>query len=138
MSSDSAVDIAIEFVEQLNRRDFGGLVDLMASDFQLFPGGEEVISGREKARDALAGYVSSWPDFQIHVSDVHLIENVVVIVGRTTGSCEQVPKGDEIRQRRLYVAKVENGLVTEFRHLPEDTDAIRKELGMSSDTRITE
>ncbi len=138
MSSVSRVDIAIEFVERRNRRDFDGLVGLMTPDFRLRPGGAEVISGQEKARDALVGYVSLWPEFQIHVSDVHQVNHTVIIVGRTTGSCEQTPRGVEIRQRRLYVAKVENGLVSEFRHLSEDTDAVRRDLGMSSQTRITE
>ena len=138
MSSDSPVDVAIEFVERLNRRDFDALVGLMTPNFRLRPGGEEVIDGPEESREALVGYVSAWPDFQIHVADVHLIDNAVVIVGRTTGSCEQTPRGVEIRQRRLYVAKVENGLVTEFRHIAEDTDAMRKELGISSRTRVTE
>ena len=138
MSSASPVDVAIEFVERLNRRDFDGLARIMTPDFRLRPGGEEIIDGPEESREALEGYVSSWPNFQIHVADVHLIGNAVVIVGRTTGSCEQTPRGVEIRQSRLYVAKVENGLVTEFRHIAGDTDAARRELGMSSHTRVTE
>ncbi|HUT03070.1 MAG TPA: hypothetical protein VM163_04180 [bacterium] len=69
---------------------------------------------------------------------VHLVDNAAVIVGRTTGSCEQVSRGDEIRQRRLYVAKIVDGLVSEFRHIAEDTEAARKELGVTSHTRITQ
>ncbi len=138
MSSVSPVDIAVEFVERLNRRDFDGLVGLMTPDFRLRPGGAEVIRGPEKSQEALVGYVSSWPDFQVHVSDVHQVSDTVIVVGRTTGSCERTPRGVEIRQRRLYVAKVERGLVSEFRHIAEDTDAARRDLGMSSRTRITE
>ena len=138
MSSASPVDASIEFVERLNRRDFDGLAGLMTPDFRLRPGGDEVIHGPQESREALAGYVSAWPDFQIHISDVHLIDNAAVIVGRTTGSCEQVLRGDEIRQRRLYVAKVVDGLVSEFRHIAEDTEEAREELGVTSHTRITE
>ena len=138
MSSASPVDVAIEFVERLNRRDFDGLAGLMTPDFRLMPGGDEVIRGPQESREALAGYVSSWPDFQIHISDVHLVDNTAVIVGRTTGSCEQVSRGDEIRQRRLYVAKVVDALVSEFRHIAEDTEEARKELGVTAHTRITQ
>ena len=67
----------------------------------------------------------------------HLVGDSVVIVGRTTGSCEQVPKGEEIRQRRLYVAKVVDGLMSEFRHIAVDTGAARQELGITEETRIT-
>jgi len=137
MSSVDAVDVAIEFVERLNRRDFEGLVGVMTPDFRLRPGGEEIIDGPDESREALVGYVSAWPDFQIHIADIHDVGNAIVMVGRTTGSCEQVPKGEEIRERRLYVAKIDDGLVSEFRHIAEDTDAARKELGIGPQTRIT-
>ena len=138
MSSVSPVDLGIEFVERLNRRDFDGLVGIMAPDFRLRPGGDEIIDGPLEAKEALVDYTEAWPEFQIHISDVHLVDDAVVMIGRTTGSCEQMPKGDEIRERRLYVAKVEDGRVSEFRHIAQDTDAARKELGIGPQTRITE
>ncbi len=45
MSSVSPVDLGIEFVERLNRRDFDGLVGIMTPDFRLRPGREEIIDG---------------------------------------------------------------------------------------------
>lgn len=110
----------------------------MTPDFRLRPGGEEIIDGPDESREALVGYTKAWPEFQIHISDVHLVDDSVVMVGRTTGSCEKAPRGEEIRERRLYVAKIDSGLVSEFRHIAEDTDAARKALGVSPQTRITE
>ncbi|KPL10655.1 hypothetical protein AMJ71_02440 [candidate division TA06 bacterium SM1_40] len=136
MSSDSPVDVGIRFVESINRRDLDGLVALMPPDHKLFPGGGDVITGREKARDALSDYVSSWPEFQIHISDIYLVDNAVVMIGRTTGSCADTPKGIEIQERRIYVAKVEDGFVKEFHHL-DDSDQVRKEFGVSAEKRIT-
>ena len=137
MSSVNTVDLGIEFVERLNRRDFEGLSRLMAPDFRLRPGGDEMIDGPEEAKEALVGYTEAWPEFQIHISDVHLVGNTVVMVGRTTGSCEELSRGEEIRDRRLYVAEVKNGLISMFRHIAEDTEEARRELGVSSDTRVT-
>jgi hypothetical protein len=136
MDRDSLVSLAVTFVERLNRREFDGLLKLMPPDHRLFPGGGEIITGREKAREALSGYVSSWPDFQIHIADVYLVDDSVVMIGRTTGSCTDTPKGVEIRERRIYVAKIEDGRVAEFHHL-DDTDQIRKELGVSPERKIT-
>lgn len=136
MDRDSLVSVAVAFVERLNRRNFDSLHELMPSDHRLFPGGGEIITGREKAREALSEYVSSWPDFQIHIADIYLVDKSVIMIGRTTGSCADTPRGVEIRDRRIYVARVEDGRVAEFHHL-DDTDQIRKELGVSPDRRIT-
>ena len=137
MSSESPVNVAIKFVERFNRRDFDGLVELMSPDHRLLPGGKEVLIGPARARGALSGYVSSWPEFQIHISDVHLIGNTVILVARTTGSCVQLPRGDEIRKRRIYVASVADGLVDKFRYYEEDTSQLREALGMTSASRVT-
>ncbi|MCD6328447.1 nuclear transport factor 2 family protein [bacterium] len=138
MNSIRPIDLAIEFVERLNRRDFDGLIRIMAPNFRLGPGVDEIIDGPDESREALVGYTSAWPDFQIHISDVHVTGDTVVMVGRSTGSCENVPRGDEIREKRLYVAKMEGALVSEFRHIAEDTEAAREELGVGPNTRVTQ
>jgi hypothetical protein len=137
MDSEDSVSIAIKFVELLNRRKLGELTKLMPPDHKLYPGGETVIAGREKARESLSSYVSEWPEFQIHISDIYSIENRVVFVARTTCSCEQTSRASEIRQRRIYIAKVEKGLVSEFRHL-DDTDQVRHEFGVAPEKKITQ
>jgi hypothetical protein len=137
MGSDTAASVAIKFVERLNRRDVDGLVELMSPDHRLCPGGEEALTGPEEAREGLSAYVSSWPEFQIHIADVYVIDNTVVLVGRTTGSCAGLSREDEIRERRLYVAKIVNGLVAEFRHYAEDTAQVRSYLGATPATKIT-
>ena len=137
MTSERPVSLAIEYVERLNRRDFAGLAGIMSPDHRLLPGGKDVLFGRAAACRSLSGYVSSWPEFHIHISDVHLIGNTVALVARTTGSCVQLSREDEIRDRRLYVARVVNGLVAEFRYYEEDTPQLREDLGATSASRIT-
>jgi hypothetical protein len=82
-------------------------------------------------------YVSSWPDFQIHISDAYANGEVVILVARTTGSCDRLSRGEEIRGRRIYSAKVVNGRVDEFRYTEEDTPKQREALGVTSASRIT-
>ena len=137
MPLERPVNLAIEYVERLNRRDFTGLAEVMSPDHRLLPGGKDVVLGRAAACKSLSGYVSSWPEFQIHVSDVYLIGNTVALVARTTGSCAQLTREEEIRDRRLYGAKVVNGLVEEFRYYEEDTPQLREALGVTSASRIT-
>jgi hypothetical protein len=137
MTSERPVSLAIEYVERLNRRDFTGLAEIMSPEHRLLPGGKDVLLGRAAACESLSGYVSSWHEFQIHISDVHLIGSTVALVARTTGSCVQLSREEEIRDRRLYVAKVVNGLVDEFRYYEKDTPQLREALGVTLASRIT-
>jgi hypothetical protein len=81
--------------------------------------------------------VSSWPEFQIRISDVHLVGSTVALVARTTGSCVQLTREDEIREQWLYVAKVVNGLVEESCHYVKDGPQLREALEVTSATKIT-
>jgi hypothetical protein len=137
MTSKRPVNLAIEYVEWLNRRNSSGLAEIKSPDHRLLPAGKDVLQGRAAASESLSGYVSSWPEFQIHISDVDLDGNTVALVARTTGSCVRLSRGEEVRDRRLYVAKDANGLVAEFRVYGEDTPPLREALGVTSVTKIT-
>jgi hypothetical protein len=137
MALERPVNLAVEYVERLNRRDFSGPAEIMSPDHRLLPGGKDVVLGRAAACKSLSGYVSSWPEFQIQISDVYLIGNTVALVARTTGSCVELSREQEIRDRRLYAAKLVNGLVEESRYLEEDTPRQREALGVTSASRIT-
>ncbi|MBN2542549.1 nuclear transport factor 2 family protein [bacterium] len=130
------ISIAIKFVEMLNRRDFDRLKELMPDDHKLFPGGDEIINGKEAACRELMEYTRLWQDFQIHISDVYLNYNNVIFIGRSTNSCEQVPSGVEIKTTRIYYAKVEDGLVAEFHH-EDDNESNRRSLGVKPENKIT-
>ncbi len=136
MGVNEPVSVAIEFVERLNRRDFEALARLMSSDHHLFPGGDHVIAGRENARASLSEYAASWPDFQIHIAEIYLAGETVVMVGRTTGSCAGLSRESEICETRIYAARVADGRVTEFRHL-DDTPETRGVLGLAAARKIT-
>lgn len=82
-------------------------------------------------------YTLQWPDFQIYINDVYINNDTVIIVGRTTGSCAETERGTEIKDRLIYVLKVEEGFVVEFRYALEDNEKTRDELGINSAAKIT-
>lgn len=137
MNEKDPVEIAIHFIEKINRRDFDGLADLMSSDHKAMDEKGEENQGREKARNIIADYTMKYPEFQIHINEIFVKEGMVTIVGRSTGSCTGTSRRDEIRDRLLYTIKVENGHATEFQYAMDDTEERRAELGLADATKIT-
>jgi len=138
MNQKNTVDVAVKFIEKINRRDINGLLGIMSPDHKAFDEGGEVTAGSEKAMKMIADYITQWPDFQIHINDVYLNNENVIIIGRTIGSCAETSCGTEIRKRLIYVLKVENGLVVEFHYALRDDNKTRSDLGIDSAIKITE
>lgn len=137
MRPQDPVDVAVGFIENINRRKFNRLRDLMAHDHKMVDENGEVHEGRDVSIGMIREYTDQWPGFQIHISDIHLTQDAVVIIGRTTGSCADKTPAEEIRGKLLYVICVEGGLVTSFRYALADTQARRQELGLDGANRIT-
>ena len=58
----SAVDVALSFVDRINRHDLAGLVALMTEDHRFVDGlGQEVL-GRGQMEKGWLGYFSWFPD----------------------------------------------------------------------------
>ena len=138
MNQKDTVDAAVTFIEKINRRDFNGLLKVMSPDHKAFDEAGQVTAGSEKASKMIADYITQWPDFQIHINDVYFNNENVIIIGRTTGSCAETSCGTEIRKRLIYVLKVKNGLVVEFRYALTDNNKNRSDLGINSAIKITE
>jgi len=138
MNQKDTVDVAVTFIEKINRRDFNGLLKVMSPDHKAFDEAGQVTTGSGKASKMIADYVTQWPDFQIHINDVYLNNENVIIIGRTTGSCAEASSGTEIRKKLIYVLKVESGLVVEFRYALKADNKTRTDLGINSAIKITE
>jgi len=131
-----AVDVAIEFIEKINRRDFRGLQSMVSPDFLSIAANGET-GGGVAAAGGIEQYTIDWPDFQIHISDVYVNGDTISIVGRTTGSCDDESRGVEIRKRVLYQIAVENTRARSFRYAVPDTLGNRVDLGIADADRIT-
>jgi hypothetical protein len=137
MKTANPVEIAICFIEKINRRDFDGIGELMSPDHKAMDAKGEANQGRERAKSIIADYTRKYPDFQIHINEIFHKEGTVIIVGRTTGSCAGINRDVEIKDRLLYIIKVKNGLATEFQYAMDDTPEKRTELGVDKAARIT-
>ena len=137
MNPENPVDLAITYIERINRRDFPGLADMMSPDHRMVSATGEINAGRGESTEIIAEYTRKWPDFQIHISDIYLKGDSAVIIGRTTGSCADTPRGEEIRRRLIYLIRAEGGCVVEFRYAMDDTLERRSELGMDEMKKIT-
>ncbi|MBN1755160.1 nuclear transport factor 2 family protein [bacterium] len=137
MSINSTVDIAVKFIECINRRNFDGLGELMSPAHRLVSDSGEIKEGQELSLKTLRDYTCRWPDFQIHIGEIFMNDEYIIIVARTTGSCDQKPPSEEIRQRRLYRLLIRDGKTREFQYAMEDNNQRREEFRITADKRIT-
>jgi ketosteroid isomerase-like protein len=108
------VDIALRFVEQINRQNLSGLVDLMTEDHTFIDLGGDIQRGREMMRRNWAAYFSLCPDYMIHVAEVYQVGDNVILIGRTTGSHTRQPRHEEIRQTLIWGTAVTAGRVARW------------------------
>lgn len=127
-----ARDHALEFVHKINEGDLDGLVDLMTEDHAFIDNSGVAQHGREVMRRAWRAYFDSFPEYRIHVGRVVTLGDVVVIVGRTTGS--HIPHDVEALQSVIWGALVEGELIREWHILYMDTEKARRLLAADADT----
>jgi len=136
VSAENPVDVALRFVECINRGDLNSLVALMPEDHTFVDLAGDVEKGRQTMKSGWKQYFTACPEYMIHISDIYLVENEVILVGRTTGSHVGLPRQEEIRDPIIWVAKVEAGLVKEWR-LYLDSEERRAQLGATETTQVT-
>jgi len=120
---DSA-EIALNFVDCINRQDVQGLATLMTDDhtFVGYVRGDRA-RGREVMTKGFAEYFAAFPDYRIHVAKVLRSGDDIAIIGSTTGS--HVAPELEARETLIWIAKIEEGLVAEWR-IYTDLDQIEE------------
>lgn len=136
MTLQHPVDIALRFVEQINRQNLPGLVDLMTEDHTFIDLGGNIQRGREMMRQGWASYFDLCPDYMIHVAEVYLAGENVVLLGRTTGSHTRQPRYEEICQTLLWITAVTATQVARWQ-LVDDTAENRATWGAVPANQIT-
>lgn len=112
--------IALSFVEQINRREVEGLVALMTEDHVFVDALGARVQGREAMRKAWSGYFGWFPDYTITCTDVLEKGEVVALFGAARGTYSvggkllpenrwEVPaawkavvRGDRVAEWRVY------------------------------------
>jgi uncharacterized protein (TIGR02246 family) len=125
-----ARSVALAFVERINEGDADRLSDLMTEDHAFIDHDGTVQSGRDVMREGFRSYFESFPDYTIHLSRVVTIGDVVVLIGRTTGS--HIPREVEAEETVVWAARVEGELVREWHILYADTEKARRLLAAGS------
>lgn len=113
MANMNSEKIALSFVEKINAQDADGLSKLMTDDFRFIDYEGNINEGREMMRKGFASYFSSYPKYKIIVEKICQSGNDVAIIGKTTGS--HAPPEIEAKWTLIWIAKIENGLVAEWR-----------------------
>jgi len=83
----TAIDVTLEFVERINRRDVDLLCELMTADHRFVDSdGTVSASGREALREAWRGYYAMVPDYRIDIEETIGAGDVVVLLGIASGT----------------------------------------------------
>ncbi len=130
------VDTALRFVEHINRGEVIALSRLMTEDYEFVDLAGEIMTGRSKMTQGWADYFKLCPQYMIHISDLYLAEDRVIMIGRTTGSHLGQSRFKEFRDTLIWVARVIGGRIAAW-HLYYDTERVRKELGANINSQIT-
>ena len=131
MSSRPPVAVTVSFIDAINRRDLDALTALMNEDHSLEVITEPPLVGRDENEEAWDSYFNSFPDYVIYPHRICDEQpGVVAVLGHTTGSHLELPDDEEAKLRLIWVAHVEDGLVTRWR-LIDDTIEARREFGFS-------
>ena len=118
--------MALAFVDCINHRDLAGITALVNDDHRFvdLAGNEE--RGRDAMRSSWQDYFTTWPDYHIYLEQVVVVDNTVVLTGRTTGSHLNMPDADEfLNDTLIWVAEIADNRVAEWR-LYHDTPDNRK------------
>ena len=81
-----AIDVALAFVDRINRHDVGGLVALMSENHHFVDGLGQEVRGREAMEKGWLGYFALFPDYSITVDDALSSGNVVALFGTAQGT----------------------------------------------------
>jgi hypothetical protein len=110
----------ISFIDCINRGDVGGLSALMTDDHTLTVFDESPLVGRPSNVEGWRSYAASFPDYVIAPHRISECDDVVAVVGHTTGSHLGLPDEKERELTLIWLARIVDGLVAEWT-LIEDT-----------------
>ena len=139
LDNKTTADFAIEYIECINRRDFARLAGIMAPDHKALDENDKVIAeSSENVINMIRDYINSGRHhFQIHISDIYVNDKKVFVIGRTSGAKANETRSSEIVQRKIYVFKMENNLVKNFKFAIDDTEKARQNQGLTNSRKIT-
>lgn len=135
MTPENALDLVFRFVEHINRRDLSGLSALMSDDHVFIDLSGEEHRNKDDLVQGWHSYFTQFPDYMIHLAEVFVRDNIVVLIGRTTGSHTGRPRAEEFQGTIIWVAETHQGKLRSWRILNDNHDN-RTSLTLSSAKRF--
>ena len=132
--STSPLEVALRFVERINRGDAAGLEALMTEDHLLRVFDEPPQRGRPAVAEGWRGYAHAFPAYTIYPHRVAVRGSQVAILGHTTGSHLGLPDDEESRLTLIWLVDVEGERVASW-ILVEDTPDRRRAHALDSAAR---
>jgi len=128
----SGVDVALAFVDCINRHDVAGLVGLMTEDHCFVDGLGQEVRGREEMEKGWRGYFAWFPDYSIRVNDAFRNGKVVALFGTAQGTYagkRNLRGENHWKIPAAWKAVVRNGRVCEWR-VYADNEPVWKIMGV--------
>ena len=128
----TAVDIALAFVDRINRHDVAGLAALMTEDHRFVDGlGQEVVD-RKQMEQGWHSYFSWFPDYSIKVDHALSDGNVVALLGSAHGTysaSRNAPAENHWEIPAAWKAVIRDERVAEW-HVYADNEPVWKIMGV--------
>jgi ketosteroid isomerase-like protein len=136
MKTSALVEIALEFIECINRQDLAKLTGLMTEDHTFVDSAGDAQASRSLMTQGWRDYFDANPRYLIHVCEVFVHEPRVVVVGRTTRSHVGLPRAVEIQETLIWEAEIDGDLVQRWQ-IFDDSVLVRKRLGADASSLYT-
>jgi hypothetical protein len=121
--------VALGFADRINRGDLQGLGAMMTANHRLEVFDEKPVIGRAANIAAWQGYLTAFPRYVIYPHRINAADDVVAILGHTTGSHLGLPDAEEQKLLLIWLAHIKDGAVERW-CLIEDTPAHRQRFGL--------
>ncbi len=82
-------EVALSFVDAINSHDVDRLSELMTEDHTFIDADGTRVCGRQRMKQGWVDYYTMVPDFDIHIDETYLGENIVVFLGTAEGTFSQ-------------------------------------------------
>ena len=114
-------DVAVRFNECINRRDLGGLAELMTEDHAFTDTLGATLAGKPACVEAWRGFFEQFPDYRNTFTAISARGDLAIVVGYSTCATE-VLNGPAI-----WTAAIRDGRVAHWR-VYHDTPEVRSDL----------
>lgn len=121
--SENPADVAMHFVQAINRQDVGALAALMTPEHQFTDSLGNAVRGREKMRAGWRGYFAMVPDYTLEINEAFVRDSVVLLLGTAGGT--YAPTGQRWQTPAALRARIEDDQVAEWR-VYADNEPLRK------------